>query len=76
MRCATTDGAIAVLDGAGLRKPVLASLLDAVQRHLARRVQDAYRVGAITFSNEYGLLGQTNTVKEIIDQWNAEFFTE
>lgn len=75
MRCATTDGAIAVLDQAGLRGPVLASLLEAVQRHLERRAGGAYQVGAITFSNQYGLLGQTGTVEEMIQLWNREPFT-
>ncbi|MCI8811273.1 MAG: cobalamin biosynthesis protein CbiD [Oscillibacter sp.] len=75
MQCTTTDGAIETLDRAGLRAPVLASLLDAVQHHLERRAGGAYQIGAVTFSNEYGLLGQTKTVEEILNRWNMEFFT-
>lgn len=74
-QCATTDGAVRVLDRAGLRQPVLTSLLDAIQRHLERRAGGAFQVGAIVFSNEYGVLGQTKTVEEIIRLWNKESFT-
>ncbi len=75
MQCATTDGAIEALDCAGLRKPVLLRLLDAIQQHLERRAGGAFRVGAVIFSNQYGVLGQTKTVEEIIRLWNKESFT-
>ena len=69
MDAATADAAIAILDRAKLRQAVLQSLLRSVQHHLSRRVGESLRVGAITFSNEYGLLGQTETVEEILSQW-------
>lgn len=69
MKAATTDACIAVLDGAGLREPVMDALLEAIQLHLERRAADAYQVGAVVFSNEYGLLGQTKTVKGIMKGW-------
>ena len=59
----------ALLDEAGLREQVLESLLAAIQKHLDRRVGDKLRVGAVLFSNEYGLLGQTETAKIIMEQW-------
>ena len=68
MEAATTDGCIALLEEAGLREPVLESLLAAIQKHLDRRVGDTMRVGAVLFSNEYGLLGQTETAKKIMEQ--------
>ncbi len=70
MDAATTDACIAILDGAGLREPVLASLLAAMQRQLTRRVGDRLRVGAVTFSNEYGLLGKTETAEAILNDWS------
>lgn len=69
MEAASTDACIALLDGAGLREPVLVSLLEAVQRHLERRAAGAYRIGAVMFSNVYGLLGSTKEAKEILEQW-------
>ena len=75
------DGIPAMLTAlreAGLRLAVLARLLDAIQYHLNRRAAGAYRVGAVLFSNEYGLLGTTEVAEEIIREWNknAEFSTE
>jgi len=66
---ATTDACIAILDREGLRRPVLDSLLDAIQLHLDRRAAEAFQVGAVLFSNEYGLLGQTEQAKAIIREW-------
>lgn len=69
MEAATTDACIALLEEAGLRAPVMNSLLSAIQLHLERRAAGAYTVGAITFSNVYGPLGQTGRAKEILEQW-------
>ena len=69
MDAVTTDECIALLDGALLREAVLQSLLEAVQRHLDRRAAGAIRLGAVTFSNEYGLLGSTEGAKELLRQW-------
>ena len=69
MDAVTTDECIALLDGAELRETVLQSLLAAVQQHLDRRAAGAIRLGAVTFSNEYGLLGSTEGAKELLRQW-------
>ena len=69
MASATTDECIALLDTAGLRRPVLESLLSSAQIHLDRRVQGAYRIGAVLFSNQYGYLGQTGQAKKIMEEW-------
>ena len=63
MEQVSTDGCLAVLDAAGLREPVINSLLKAIQSHLDRRAGGALRIGAILFSNEYGLLGETSGAK-------------
>ena len=67
---ATTDACLELLDTAGLRAPVLESLLDAIQLHLDRRAGEAFRVGAVLFSNQHGPLGATQTAKELLEQWN------
>ena len=69
MNAATTDACMEILDGAEMRAPVLSSLLDAIQIHLDRRAAEAFRVGAVLFSNQYGPLGQTRTAKELLDEW-------
>ena len=69
MGAATTDACMEILDKAGMREPVLSSLLDAIQLHLDRRSAGAFRVGVVLFSNQYGPLGQTKTAKELLDEW-------
>lgn len=69
MQAATVDRCIELLDAAQLRGPVLDSLLQAVEDHLLRRAAGAYRVGAVLFTNQYGLLGQTSTAQAIRNDW-------
>ncbi|MCD8004190.1 MAG: cobalt-precorrin-5B (C(1))-methyltransferase CbiD [Oscillospiraceae bacterium] len=66
---ATTDACLELLEGAGLKEPVLASLLERTQARLDRRAGGRYRVGAVVFSNVYGELGQTAGAKELLERW-------
>jgi hypothetical protein len=67
----TSDGCLTVLDHAGLRDKVMESLLRAIQEYLARRAGDM-RIGALLFSSEAGLLGLTDTARELLDEWRQE----
>ena len=69
MDAATTDACLEILDNAGLREPVLESLLAAIQEHLDRRAAGAFRIGAVLFSNQHGPLGQTGTAAELLKDW-------
>lgn len=69
MSSATTDAALELLKGESLWEEVLESLLFAIQKHLERRVD--YKVGAVLFSNVYGLLGKTKGAEEIIEIWKG-----
>ena len=69
MDAATTDACIELLDEAGLREAVLSNLLDAIQLHLERRAAGAYDIGAVVYSNVYGLLGVTDGAKEMVEGW-------
>ena len=69
MDAATTDACLDILDAAGLRAPVLESILAAVQLHLDRRAGGAFRVGAVLFSNQHGPLGETVIAKELMREW-------
>lgn len=72
MQAATSDACIAILDSAGLRDAVLQSLLQAIDLHLARRASGAFRVGAVLFTNEYGLLGRTEGASRILADWEGQ----
>ena len=69
MDAATTDACLDILDGAGLRGPVLESILAAIQMHLDRRAGGAFRVGAVLFSNQHGPLGATDTAAQLLNEW-------
>ena len=58
-RTITTDDAVAILDGAGLREAVMASLTQALDEQLKRRAGAGMDIEAIFFSNRYGILGKT-----------------
>ena len=70
MNSATADRCLEILGKQGLREPVLASLLSAIQARLDRRAGEGPRTGAVLFSNQYGLLGWTQGAKEIMHTWN------
>ena len=65
MEQVSADGCLAILEKACLREAVMESLLPEIQAHLDRRAGGALRIGAILFSNVYGLLGETVGVKEL-----------
>ena len=71
MDAATTDTCLDILDAAGLKITVMASLLQAVQLHLDRRVEGAFTVGAVLFSNQSGPLGQTTQAKILLQSWKG-----
>lgn len=69
MDCPTTDGCVELLRAAGLLPEVLDRLLERIQYHLDRRSRGAFRVGAVAFSRESGLLGVTQTGQKIWNDW-------
>ena len=71
MDTATTDACLDILDAAGLKTTVMASLLQAVQLHLDRRAVGAFTVGAVLFSNQSGPLGQTTQAKTLLQSWKG-----
>ena len=71
MDAATTDACLDILDAAGLKTTVMASLLQAVQLHLDRRAAGAFTVGAVLFSNQNGPLGQTAQAKILLQSWKG-----
>ena len=69
MRAATTDACIEILKNCGLFEETTESVIAAVSEHLHYRAQGLYRVGAVIFSNVYGLIGETQDAGKIIDDW-------
>ena len=69
MAAPTTDACLEILEQAGLRDAVTERILAAVGYHLERRAAGSLRVGAVIFSNEYGLLGRTETAARLMEEW-------
>ena len=64
--CINTDRMLEVLEREGLRKPVMQSILVAIEKHVAGRVGDTMRFGVIVFSEKYGYLGQTSDTAAVL----------
>lgn len=64
--CINTDRMLDVLEREGLRKPVMQSILVAIEKHVAGRVGDTMRFGVIVFSEKYGYLGQTKDTAAVL----------
>ena len=60
---------VEVLINAGLCKPVLERLLREIQTVLERRSGGACRMGAVLFSNVYGMLGKTAEAEALLREW-------
>ena len=69
MRQVTSDGCLEVLNDSELCKPVTESLLREIQKVLERRSGGACRMGAVMFSNVYGMLGKTAEAEALLREW-------
>ena len=73
MEQVSADACLAVLEKEHLRQAVTESVLREMQNVLDRRYARVCRVGAVMFSNEYGLLGYTAEAENMLREWrNAE----
>lgn len=66
MQTTATEACIPILEAGGLKAAVFSSLLQNIQIHLMHRVGPGVMSGAVLFSNEHGLLGQTETAAGLI----------
>ena len=49
----------------------MGSVLKAVQANIQRRAGEEILIGAVTFSNVYGRLGETDEAGVLIRKWNV-----
>ena len=62
----TTDEALRILQEAGFLEAVMQHLMEHIEAQLKRRADGKTLVGAIVFSNVYGVLGQTGQAEELL----------
>ena len=64
--CLTTDEAVPLLREAGLLEPVMGSIAQALEENLRHRAGEGMAIGALFFSNRYGILGQTAQAGQLL----------
>lgn len=73
MDSAMTDDMLSILEEAGLREAVMAGVTERIGFHLGhQKTIGALRTGAVTFSNVYGILGETDEARSLLDDIRKE----
>ena len=67
MACLNTTEAVDMLKEKGLLGPVMGSVTERIAFHLRQRSGDGPETGAIVFSNEEGILGQTENAGKLLE---------
>lgn len=66
MECVTTDDALEYLKEADLMEPVMERIMEKMEFYVNQRAQHQLELGVITFSNVFGILGQTKNVPDLV----------
>ena len=67
LEAGTTDEALAVIDRYGILKETMAVVMEKIQFYLDHRSYEQILLGAVVFSNVYGLLGQTRDARKLME---------
>ena len=68
----TTDRCVELLEAAGLREAVMASLAEALDGNLKRRAGARMQIEALFFSNRFGVLGRTAGAEALLARHRAD----
>ena len=68
----TTDRCVELLEAAGLREAVLASIAQALDEKLQHRAGERMQIEAVFFSNQFGVLGQTSGAARLLALHRSE----
>lgn len=66
MECVTTDDALKYLKEADLMEQVMERIMEKMEFYVNQRAQHQLELGVITFSNVFGILGQTKNVPDLV----------
>lgn len=64
--CVTTDAALEMLKESDMLDGAMEQLMVRIEKALQHRSSERIRIGAIVFSNEYGVLGKTKLADELV----------
>lgn len=68
MNCITTDEAVNIINVYDFYDDVCKSIMEKIDFHITARVHNELPIGAILFSNKWGLFGKTSKADEIIEK--------
>ena len=71
LECVTTDDALALLSEEE-REIVIEQIMKSIEKYMEYRMAEQMPVGAILYSNVYGILGKTSRVDELMKLWEGE----
>lgn len=71
--CATVDAALAELEKTGMREKTAEILMKRTQYYLDAKVKGAIEIGAVMFSDKYGIIGKTSSADELIEKITEEY---
>ena len=71
LECVTTDDALALLSKEE-REVVIEQIMKSIEKYMEYRMAEQMPVGAILYSNVYGILGKTSRVDELMKLWEEE----
>ena len=65
--CVTTEAVLDILKKSDMLENTMKQLMIRIEDVLQRRSGGKIRIGAIVFSNEYGILGKTKTADKLLE---------
>ena len=65
----TTEEMLTRLEEMGLRVPVMQSILQDVEQHLAHRIRGQMRFGVIIYSERFGCVGETQDAEALLEEF-------
>lgn len=68
MSCVTTTEAVEIIEKQGLLEQVMKSVMERIEFCLTHRAGSRLEIGAIVFSNENGIMGQTSRVDRLLEK--------
>ncbi len=71
--CVTVDAALEIFQNAGILERVSEILMQKTEYYLDAKVKNAVKIGALMFSNKFGIIGQTSSAKELIELITEEY---
>lgn len=71
--CVTVDAALEILQNAGVLERVSEILMQKTEYYLNAKVKNTVKIGALMFSNKFGIIGQTSSAEKLIELITEEY---